>query len=239
MKSLGKIALILLFLLGGKAYVQGQAALLVLIFGDRVASEKFHLSIDGGINLTNLPGITPQKMELGFNFGLGTFIKVNDKWALTPEFKPLSMKGASKVNNFNADIPSLNNPSTKLRLDYIDVPLLVQYKITKKIFVSAGPQISFLTSIKQITKGTLSIGDEISVIDNLHGKVKAVDWSFPIEVGYSIADAIGGSGIDIKFRYSYGFTNIFKDQTLGSSANSNFQIFLSFPFIKSQSSKSH
>ncbi len=32
----------------------GQAALLVLIFGDKIASEKFHLSLDAGLNVANL-----------------------------------------------------------------------------------------------------------------------------------------------------------------------------------------
>lgn len=58
----------------------GQAALLVLILGDKVATEKFHLSIDGALNISSLPDFNPGETIIGVNFGLGTHIMLNEEW---------------------------------------------------------------------------------------------------------------------------------------------------------------
>ena len=42
--------LVFLFLFAGQGMVKGQAALLVLIFGERVASENFYFSLKAGAN---------------------------------------------------------------------------------------------------------------------------------------------------------------------------------------------
>ena len=56
-----KIILILLLFLGTSLYsVYAQAALIALLFGDKVATENFHLSVDIGINISSLP-----KLEQG------------------------------------------------------------------------------------------------------------------------------------------------------------------------------
>jgi len=67
----------------------GQAGLLVLILGDKVATENLFLSIDGALNISSLPGLDENKLIVGVNYGLGVHIRINDKWTLKPEFKPL------------------------------------------------------------------------------------------------------------------------------------------------------
>jgi len=76
-----------------------QAGLLVLIFGDKVASESFHLGLDAGLTLSDLPDIEGSS-GAGFYFGLSTYIKLTDKWSLAPEFKPVSPVKIKDVNNF-------------------------------------------------------------------------------------------------------------------------------------------
>lgn len=95
------VSIFTFIILASTAKVKSQAALLALIFGDKVASEKFHLSVDLGMNFASMPGLEKQNGTHGFYFGLGTFIKLNDKWALTPEFKPLSPRGAKDVLPLN------------------------------------------------------------------------------------------------------------------------------------------
>jgi hypothetical protein len=211
-----------------------QAALLVLIFGDKIASEKFHTSIDGGLNLSNMHGLDGSKKKFGLYFGLGTFLKLNDKWALTPEFKPLSQRGAKDVKPL-IEYTSGTDLKYSFLLNYIDIPVLVQYKITSKLFVSGGPQISFLTSAKQQTTGKkLDNGSEFVFSEDIEGSYTPINLSIPVEIGYSLPEVIPGQGIEIKVRYCFGLYNVFKDGNYGSSTLSGFQFFLSFPFIKEQ-----
>jgi hypothetical protein len=220
-----------IFFLFAVTGVQAQAALLVLIFGDKVASEKFHLSIDGGLNVSSLPGLKNQEPTLGFNFGLGTFIKLNEKWALTPEFKPLSPRGAKNVQPLNDYSSVLSDVSYDFKLNYIDVPVLAQYKIKPKLFISAGPQVSFLTSANQVSNGQLQTDKLVDVVEDMESDFESIYLSIPVEIGYSLSNARKGKGVDLKVRYNIGMTEMFSNTAYGSSNGSTFQIFLSFPFI--------
>jgi hypothetical protein len=214
----------------------GQAALLVLILGDKVATEKFHLSIDGALNISSLPDFDPGKTIIGVNFGLGTHIKLGEKWHLKPEFKPLSQKGAKLINPLTSIPGEIENGETKIKLNYIDVPVLLQYSITPELFVSAGPQISFLTAASQITVGTLT---DREVFINIDTKTmfNKTDVSFTSEIGYSLSiktkKSTTKADVNVFLRYNYGFSEVFKDPSAGSSKNSTFQVGLSLPFIKS------
>ena len=116
--------MILLFGVFQKA--NGQAALFVLIFGDKVASEKFHLSVDLGVNVSNFNGFDDGKSLLGPYFGLGTHLKLSDNFFLAPEFKPLSSKGVSDVQN-PITIPEEyigSETMSDIKLNYIEIPIL-------------------------------------------------------------------------------------------------------------------
>jgi hypothetical protein len=214
----------------------GQAGLLVLIFGDKVATENFYLSIDGALNISTLPGLDEYSANLGVNYGLGVHIKLSDKWFLKPEFKPLSRKGATKVNPITSVSGEFTVDETKIKMNYLDFPILLQYNITPKLFVSAGPQISFVTDVKQFMYGSRTDGLETDVKINVTSFFNKTNFSFPVEAGYTLtlSNKKSTSRINVNFfaRYEYSFIEVFKDPAVGSSNISLFQFGLSIPFIK-------
>jgi hypothetical protein len=213
-----------------------QAALLVLIFGDKIATENFHTSIDLGLNFSNLAVTDGTKFKVGPYFGLGTFIKINDKWALTPEFKPLSKRGARDAKPFIV-YTDLVSPKNMVILNYIDVPVLIQYKITPKIMLSTGPQFSFLTSANQQTEGTMDnngTSQDVTVTQDFQDSFNSISYSIPIEIGYILPEMVKGHEIDLKLRYCIGLNNVVKDAAYGSSNLSYFQFFISLPFVKKE-----
>ncbi len=209
-----------------------QAGLLVLIFGDKVASEKFHLSLDAGFTVSDLPDLNQGSSGVGFYFGLGTYIKLNDQWSLAPEFKPLSPVKINDLSNIFSGI-DLQNQSTSIELNYIDVPILVQYAISNRFSFAAGPQISFLSSAKQVSVGKLSTGENIEVKENLKKTMNGYNFQIPLQLSYSLSKMRNGKGLDIKVRYNIGFQDIFSKNDYYSSKTSIWQIFVSFPFINS------
>jgi hypothetical protein len=116
-------------------------------------------------------------------------------------------------------------------LGYIDVPVLAQYKLTPKVFASAGPQISFLTRARQIAETTLPTGQEVSVNEDISDNFNALYFSVPLELGYSLHNARDGKGLNLKLRYNVGVSNMFSNTDYGSSRGSTFQVFLSLPFV--------
>jgi hypothetical protein len=214
----------------------GQATVIILLFGDKVASEKLYLSVDGAMNLSNLPGIDGSSVGIGINYGLGVHIKLNDHWYFKPEFKPLSRKGAIKIEPLTPVSDDFTVDKTKLKINYIDFPLLFQYNINNKLWVAAGPQISFLTDANQYLFGTVPGNYETTVKVNAKSFFNKTNLSIPVEAGYCLKLATKKSTSSIKVnvfaRYEYDFLEIFKDPSVGSTKISLFQVGLSLPFIK-------
>jgi hypothetical protein len=214
----------------------GQAGVLVLILGDKVATENFYLSIDGALNVSTLPGLDEYKTIVGVNYGLGVHIRLNDKWFLKPEFKPLSRKGATKINPITSASGDITIDETKIKMNYIDFPILVQYNITPRLYVSAGPQISFLTDANQYIYGSQPDGLETTVKIKTTSFINKTNLSFPVEAGYCFTLSTKKSSTKIRVnvfaRYEYGFMEVFKDPEVGSANTSLFQFGLSLPFIK-------
>jgi hypothetical protein len=241
-KAIPKIACIaLLTLFMNIAFIstgKAQAMYIVLIFGDKIATENFHLTIDAGMNITGMPGLGGTKNLIGLYYGMGTFIKLNDKWALTPEFKPLSQRGARKVEPLTV-YPGVSDPSYKLRLNYIDFPLLVRYKISPKMYVSTGPQISLLGGAKQIAEGTtVEANTDIKVQEDVKKYFNKTYYSIPLEFGYLLPKVLGKT-IEFKVRYCIGLNEVIADsyRSYGSTKYSMWQVMLSLPFVKTTSSK--
>ena len=212
----------------------GQAALLILIFGDKVASEEFHLSLDMGLNFASMNGFDDGSMAISPNFGLGTHIKINDRWHLAPEIKFLSRKGARDVSNpiKLADEFEGSETDSRIRLNYFEIPVLLQYKFENGLYFSAGPQISFLSEALQKTEIILADETMVDVEQDLKDDFQNIDFSFPVEVAYGIKSIRGGKGMDLRLRYTHGFNELFEESTSFSANNSTVQFILTFPFVE-------
>lgn len=216
-------------------FASGQAAILVLIFGDKAASENFYFSLKGGINYSDLPGLSQADYKPGVHFGLSNNLRLNDRWDFVPEFMPLSWKGASELIVTPPGTPQLDSlkptdVSLNRRLNYVDIPLLMRYKMKNKFRIEFGPQISFLTSATDIYWATFVEENDFTYTANRRDDLQKVDYGFVFALGYALTDFTTGKGIEFYLRYQEGFSNISKIP--GENIhNRTFQISVSFPFI--------
>ncbi|WP_044398395.1 porin family protein [Lacinutrix sp. Hel_I_90] len=87
-----------------------------------------------------------------------------------------------------------------LRINYIQMPLFLKYKITEVVAIGVGPQVS--------VKGhDYKDGQQNLAFSGLGG------------LEYSLTD-----NFFLDVRYSYGFTNVFDDETNIEAKNTNMQI---------------
>lgn len=206
----------------------GQVALLVLIFGDRIASEEFHLSIEGGLNISGLNQDFFKSTDVGFSFGLGSFIKINDKFAFTPEFKALSQQKV-KLNSPIVTYAGFEDAKYSLSMNYIDLPVIFRYKISEKIFISSGIQISYLVGATQRAEGNLN-DNNIVLSRKLKKEFNPMAANFLIEAAYSMKNVVAGQGLNFRLRYSHGLTRLLPEGEKMST--STLGLICSFPFIK-------
>ena len=154
------------------------------------------LGIKGGVNLYNVHNDDNTKYDqrIGYNFGLLGHIHLDNQFAIQPEIV-YSTQGA-KIGN------------TKYNLDYVNVPVLIQYMFDNGFRIQAGPQVGLLMS-------TTDNKDDFNPID------------FGVSIGASYVVPSTGFGIDA--RYNLGLSNINKSNAV-KSTNRGLQLGLFYIF---------
>jgi hypothetical protein len=230
------IPLFLLLIMGTPA-LKGQAALLVLIFGDKAATENFHFSMKLGMNYSIIHGYDEGKNGMGVNFGVVNNIRLTDKFTLLAEFLPLSARSIRDVPVVTTGNPELDSllidvKSTDRRLSYIDVPILLKVKLSERFSLSAGPQISFLTGATDTYKSAPIKGAELTSEIDIKSNLRSVDVAAVIDLMYILVPPKSGKGINLFFRYSKGFIDIGTTEGLGRQTASLIQVGATFPFVQ-------
>lgn len=233
MKILKFICTLTLFLSIQQA--RGQAALLVLIFGEQAATEQFHFSLDVGTNysmLDNVDGLS----QFGLHFGLGNHIKINDKSKLVIGFKPLNQRGQRNtppIKGLPIELDTLySDLSYRIKYNSIDVPIMYSYFLTDHWQLSAGATFSYITSTYENIQGTLKKGGFFEINRDLHDEINQVQGSGFLDLCYHIDNAAAGKPLDIRFRASKGFTPFINNQFISNTTETYFQLILSIPFLK-------
>ena len=224
------LALLLMVSMIGAATskVQGQAALLVLIFGDKAASETFNFSIVTGLNMAKVSNQPDSKTLTNLNFGLGVNMKLSDKWFFKPEFRPISPKGFisnSYLKTGTGIDASFANVKTTRTFSYIDVPMMIHYQAANRVQIGLGPQVNFLTGAKEKFVGT---NDAIYEQD-IKSKLNSTDFGIATAFTYMISTKRGGKGMNFQLRYYQGLSDVYKN--VGKNTNNVFSINLEFPFL--------
>ncbi|WP_264534890.1 porin family protein [Flavobacterium sp. N1736] len=149
----------------------------IMVFGFANA-QKTRFGVKGGLNIATINGLDDANALIGFQLGGFAEINIWKKLFIQPELV-YSAQGA-KFDRYYGD------PGFTVNLDYINVPVLAKYYITKQFTVEAGPQLGFLVSSKNINNE------------------KSVDLGFNFGAGYNFTDNFS-AGI----RYTVGLTNVY------------------------------
>lgn len=140
--------------------------------------------------------------RIGIHAGLLGHIHLNDDFALQPEIV-YSMQGAKSGNN-------------ELKLDYINIPVLVQYMFDNGFRLQAGPQLGLLINAKSENNNSSN---------DVKDQFKSVDAGLSFGVGYVHPPT--SFGIDA--RYNLGLNDISESSNV-ESTNRGFQIGIFYLF---------
>src|SRR5262245_23673566 len=132
----------------------GAQVLIGMLFGSKLASETFNIGFEIGMNLPTVDGLAGASSTRGLLLGLFASWRFSEHVHLFTGLTPVSNKGAQ-----GADPVPLNDPAldplvaagTMTRdLDYMDIPVLLQYapKRDDGLRIGAGPQFGILLSAR-------------------------------------------------------------------------------------------
>jgi hypothetical protein len=143
-----------------------------------VNAQEIQFGAKGGLNFASISGDNTggTGTVTAFNVGLVAEIPINEKFSFQPELM-YSGQGYS----FDDDTVALN---------YLNIPLIGKYYVTKGLSLEAGPQIGFLLSAKS---------EDIDVKDLFN----TVDFGVNFGVGYKL-----DNGLNFGARYNLGLADI-------------------------------
>ncbi len=167
-----------------------------------VNAQEIKFGVKGGLNFATISGDNTKGIDVvtAFNFGVLSEIPISDKFSFQPEIM-YSGQGYSFADN-------------TIALNYLNIPLMGKYYVTKGLSLEAGPQIGFLLSAKN---------DDIKVKDSFN----TVDFGVNFGLGYKF-----DNGLNFVTRYNLGLTDI--NNVEGSSSknkNGVFQISVGYFFF--------
>jgi hypothetical protein len=150
------------------------------VFGlANVHSQDIHLGAKVGINFASIYGDNTGDLDpitSLVNFGVVAEMPFSEKLSFQPELM-YSIQGYS----IGEDVVALN---------YLNLPLMGKYYLSKGFSVEAGPQIGFLLSGKY---------EDVDVKDNF----KTIDFGVNLGLGYKL-----NNGLNFGARYDFGLSNI-------------------------------
>ena len=174
MKSILSTAIIALLISGTASAQHGN---LHSAFGIKAGMNIYNLNTDDNADLNT---------KIGFNAGLLGHIHLNKHIAMQPELV-YSSQGSK--------YPAPGSSDGKIKLNYINIPVLFQYMFDNGFRIEAGPQVGFLVSAKnELGNVKTDIKDQFNTVD------------FGVGAGVSYVNPPTGLGIDA--RYNFGLTDI-------------------------------
>lgn len=164
--------------------------------------------------MTNSDGADPR---IGFAGGAEAEYQINDVVSISGGVM-YSMQGLKE---------SEDGTDMTLKLDYINVPIMVNFYVVKGLALKIGIQPGFnISDDVKVSSGGVNVTmdyDKVMSMSGVDGEVKSVDFSIPYGLSYEYKNLV------VDARYNWGITKAVT--AAGESArNSVFQITLGYKF---------
>lgn len=184
------------------------SAFLVAVGSDKAFSQQTEIGFKGGFNI----------YSLNFENNAETGNRTTFQYGFIGRFYPVLIRPFTLQTELNYSPQGVHLKSTDavIRLDHINVPILLQYRFDNNIQVQAGPQLGFLMNTWM---------DQNGATYDIANRFRKVDLSFSAGLNYPLMP--NGLGIDI--RYNLGLSRISTDN-LYRSSNRGLQISLFYLF---------
>ena len=176
------------------------------------AQQGARFGVKAGVSLANITGdgTSDSKNLVGATAGLMADFGFNDLISFHPELL-YSQKGVKFESG---------GSTAKVRLSYLDIPLLLRVK-TQGLFFEAGPQVGFLLA----QKNEVTLSGYGSNSNSSTDGTRKVDIGYIAGVGYQLPQ-----GLEFGIRYNGGISDLADHSTDMKQRNSVFQLQVGYLF---------
>jgi hypothetical protein len=180
----------------------------ILCFVLKSQSQTTEFGLRGGLNLSDLHSSATNSLNTRASVFVGglAHIHLTRYFAIQPELD-YSCQGATQ-NTDGGDVT--------WRLNYVNVPVLLQYMFDNGFRLQTGPQMGLLASAKRKAGGTIS---------DISNNFTTGDFSWSLGAGY-----LSASGLGVDLRYNLGINNINNTGSADKLQNRVFQAGLFYQF---------
>lgn len=167
-----------------KKNVMTTVSLAVMILCMVTANAQHAFGVKGGVNIASLSGFEGNN-RISAHGGVFLHHTINTVWCFQPELL-FSGEGQRYIDN---------GSERTLALNYLQLPLMIQYYVVPQFYVEAGPQVGVLVSAQDKGEETthLNVKDDFS----------AAQVALGIGAGFKATDKVILYG-----RYNFGLTDV-------------------------------
>lgn len=108
-------------------------------------AQEFHLGVKGGANINQITGKAfNDQFTFGYHLGGFAEIGLSKKFSIQPEvlFNQISADTTDRFSTVYNNL--LNGTVSSNKLNYLSIPILLNYKLSKAFVIQAGPQFGIL-----------------------------------------------------------------------------------------------
>jgi opacity protein-like surface antigen len=177
-----------------------------------------------------------EKMKVGFHAGVFANIPVSAKFSIQPEllFSQLGSKSDYNYRTSSGNYRRTQHYDYSTTLNYLTLPVMVQYNILPQLYVEAGPEFGYLLGGK--TKGDLTTiettGNSVTIDHTEHvSKSISNDLFNRFNLGIGIgAGYYFTQNFAVTARFTAGITEVYKYNQEDKVRNNALQIGVAYKF---------
>lgn len=180
-------------------------AMLFMTFSGALAQQS-QFGIKAGVNYSTLSGNDMGETDYlpGFHAGLIAEFKLSPKFALQPELL-YSLEGAESSLDMEID-EFFFSSEQKLKLGYINLPVMAKFYVSEDFSFQAGPQVGYLVSAKNEYEFSSNFSEDFDMnesgTEDIKEELKKISFGLNFGMGYEF------SNLFLQARYHLGLSDI-------------------------------
>ncbi|WP_417444873.1 porin family protein [Joostella sp.] len=166
-------------------------------------AQGFNYGIKGGTNFSNISGDNGDvdNARVALYGGLFAEYAFSDRVSIQPEVLYSSQGAHETFKTFDAS--GVNSLETTVRLEYLNVPVMLKYRVYKGLNVQVGPQVGFLLNAEQEVESGSNGYELAETTTNINEFVTDVNFGVNFGLGYEL-----NNGLFFDGRYNLGVIDI-------------------------------